>query len=119
MRIGRLLTSLTTLLGAISLVGALVSCNTMNNGRTMDVTKGQVPTWSADDTAFYEQGSMSTEVVPEVVLKAFVAAYPDIFPTQDFSHLGAIPDPRFGWPIGFSRAKPAHLAGLPSVGINC
>ena len=48
---------------------------------------------------------MSTEVVPETVLRAFIRTYPDLFPSQDLSHLGLIPDPEFGWPIGFSRKE--------------
>jgi hypothetical protein len=62
---------------------------------------------------------MSTEVVPEVVLRAFMRAYPDLFPTADLSHLGLISDPEFGWPIGFSRSKVKHLGGLSAVGTNC
>jgi len=63
--------------------------------------------------------SMSTEVVPEVVLRAFIRIYPDLFPTKDLSHLGLIPDPAFGWPIGFSRGQVPHLGGLSAVGVNC
>src|SRR6478672_9754456 len=62
---------------------------------------------------------MSTEVVPETVLRAFMTAYPELFPDKDFSGIGLIPDPNFGWPVGFSRSRPAHLGGLSSVGINC
>ena len=79
----------------------------------------QVPTWSRQDLDFFLHGSMSTEFVPETALRAFMRAYPDLFPTQDFSHLGLIPDPAFGWPVGFSRAKVPHLGGLSSVGVNC
>jgi hypothetical protein len=35
------------------------------------------------------------------------------------SHLGLIPDSRFGWPIGLSRKNVRHLGGLSAVGINC
>jgi hypothetical protein len=62
---------------------------------------------------------MSTEVVPEPVLRAFIKIYPDLFPTADLSHLGLIPDPEFGWPIGLSRADVKHLGGLSALGINC
>ena len=62
---------------------------------------------------------MSTEVVPEAVLRAFIRTYPDLFPREDLSNLGAIPDPKFGWPVGFSRAKVPHLGGLSAVGVNC
>jgi hypothetical protein len=62
---------------------------------------------------------MSTEVVPENVLRAFLKTYPDLFPTSDLSHLGLIPDDAFGWPIGLSRKSVKHLGGLSAVGINC
>lgn len=80
---------------------------------------GQVPTWSKEDMNFFLHGSMSTEVYPETVLRAFIKIYPDLFPTQDLSHLGLIPDPDFGWPIGFSKGAVKHLGGLPAVGVNC
>lgn len=32
----------------------------------------QVPKWSAEDLSFFMHGSMSTEVVPESVLRAFI-----------------------------------------------
>lgn len=79
----------------------------------------QVPAWSRQDLDFFLHGSMSTEVVPEAVLRAFIRTYPDLFPSQDLSHLGLIPDPKFGWPVGFSRNKVPHLGGLPAVGVNC
>ena len=56
----------------------------------------QVPTWSQQDLDFFLHGSMSTEVVPETVLRAFIRTYPDLFPSQDLSHFGLIPDPAFG-----------------------
>src|SRR5712691_2785313 len=72
--------------------------------------KQQVPTWSKDDLNFFLHGSMSTEVIPESVLRAFIKTYPDLFPTNDLSHLGLIPDPEFGWPIGLSRkSEVKHL----------
>ncbi len=79
----------------------------------------QVPTWSEQDMKFFLHGSMSTEVVPEPVLRAFIKIYPDLFPTTDLSHLGLIPDPEFGWAIGLSRANVKHLGGLSALGINC
>jgi len=80
----------------------------------------QAPTWSQDDLKFFLHGSMSAEFVPDAVLHAFITAYPDLFPTTDLSHLGLIPDPDFGWPIGLSRRQGIkHLGRLPSVGINC
>jgi hypothetical protein len=68
---------------------------------------------------FFLHGSMGTEVVPESVLRAFIRAYPDLFPTSDLSHLGLIPDSRFGWPIGISRKNVRYLGGLSAIGINC
>src|SRR6185437_13474049 len=79
----------------------------------------QVPSWSAQDIDFFLHGSMSTECFPEPVLRAFIQVYPDLFPSKDLTHLGLIADPTFGWPVGFSRGNPDHLAKLPSVGINC
>ena len=83
------------------------------------VAKAQVPTWSEQDMDFFLHGSMSTEVVPETILRAFIKTYPDLFPTSDLTYLGMIPDADFGWPIGFSRANVKHLAGLSAIGINC
>jgi hypothetical protein len=80
----------------------------------------QVPTWSQDDLSFFLHGSMSTEVIPEAVLRAFIKTYPDLFATEDLSYLGLIPDSEFGWPIGFSRkSEVKHLGELSAVGINC
>ncbi len=62
---------------------------------------------------------MSTEVAPEAVLRASIRIYPDLFPSKDLSHPGLIPDPEFGWPVGFSRSQVPHLGGLPAVGVNC
>src|SRR2546423_613399 len=50
-------------------------------------------------------GSMSAEVVPEGVLRAFIRVYPDLFATNDLTHLGLIADSEFGWPIGTSRTN--------------
>lgn len=84
------------------------------------VDRAQIPKWSAEDLEFFLHGSMSTEVVPERVLRAFIKIYPDLFPAADLAYLGLIPDPKFGWPIGFSRkSEVKHLGGLSAVGINC
>lgn len=110
------------------LVGVLVTTLTLNSSaKESEPAKkkpaapgmAQVPTWSQDDINFFLHGSMSTEVIPETVLRAFIRTYPDLFPSQDLSHLGLVPDSEFGWPIGFSRTKVKHLGGLPAVGINC
>src|ERR1043166_2892378 len=103
------------------------SCTTSKEESRADKTKvnttatelAQVHTWSRSDLEFFLHGSMSTEVVPETVLRAFIATYPDLFPRADLSHFGLIPDPAFGWPIGFSRKSVPHLGGLSSVGVNC
>ena len=60
------------------------------------IDSAQVPKWSADDLEFFLHGSMSTEVVPERVLRAFIKIYPDLFPASDLAYLGLIPDPQFG-----------------------
>src|SRR6185369_9071481 len=82
------------------------------------IETAQVPGWSRQDLEFFLHGSMSTEVVPETVLRAFIRAYPNLFAGQDFSEMGFIADKEFGWPIGFSRSRAPHLGGLSSVGIN-
>jgi len=79
----------------------------------------QVRTWSRKDLNFFLHGSMSTEVVPETVLRAFIRIYPDLFPRADLSNFGLIPDAAFGWPVGFSKTRVWHLGGLSSVGVNC
>src|SRR4026207_2264080 len=63
----------------------------------------QVPTWSHMDLDFFLHGSMSTEMIPEAVLRAFISSYRDLFPSPNLSNFGLIPDPTFGWPVGLSR----------------
>src|SRR5438552_3419143 len=63
----------------------------------------QVPTWSEEDLHFFLHGSMSTEFVPEVVLRAFTRTYPDLLGSDYLYDFGLISDGSFGWPIGFSR----------------
>src|SRR6266403_3156926 len=87
--------------------------------KAVAVDTAQVPNWSPDDLNFFLHGSMSTEVVPEPVLRAFIKIYPDLFPRPDLAHLGLIPDSDFGWPVGFSRKEVKHLGSLPAVGLNC
>jgi mono/diheme cytochrome c family protein len=118
------------ILSALPLLG-LISCATSSNenevptpqsqsqSARVGIDLGQVPTWSRQDLDFFLHGSMSTEVVPEAVLRAFIRTYPDLFATSDLSHFGMIPDPGFGWPVGFSRGKVPHLGGLSAVGLNC
>jgi hypothetical protein len=105
--------------GSIQSSAAEDNASPARTGSYNDIAREQVPTWSKDDLNFFLHGSMSTEVVPEAVLRAFIKTYPDLFPSWDLSHLGLIPDHEFGWPIGFSRKNVQHLGGLPAVGINC
>jgi hypothetical protein len=114
--------------GLSILIAIFVAFNYPASGAESEPTKkksaapglAQVPTWSQDDLNFFLHGTMSTEVFPEAVLRAFIKTYPDLFPTADLTHLGLIPDSEFGWPIGLSRKKEVkHLGGLSAVGINC
>jgi hypothetical protein len=99
--------------------GSLLISATTDRAAKIDIAKQQVPTWSKDDLNFFLHGSMSTEVVPESVLRAFIKTYPDLFPSQDLTYLGMIPDKEFGWPIGFSRKNVPHLGNMSAIGINC
>jgi hypothetical protein len=87
--------------------------------KSVGIDTAQVPKWSSEDLNFFLHGSMSTEVVPEAVLRAFIKIYPDLFPSPDLAYLGLVPDSDFGWPIGFSRKEVKHLGGMSSIGINC
>src|SRR5947209_9129390 len=93
--------------------------NTGEHPAPPKLVSNQVPNWSKDDLNFFLHGSMSTEVVPESVLRAFIKTYPNLFPSWDLTHLGLIPDKEFGWPIGFSRKKVEHLGNMSAIGINC
>ncbi len=79
----------------------------------------QAPDWSADDLEFFLHGSMGTEVVPELVLQAFRATFPDLFPGGDLTAFGLIGRREDESPIGVSRRSVPHLGGLRSIGINC
>lgn len=124
MRLARIVSRL----GVIATLLGLASCTTVADEGPASRARGrepagtyaaQVPSWSRDDMEFFLHGSMSTEVIPERVLRAFVRSDPDLFPRADFSHFGLIPDPAFGWPVGFSRRRVVHLGELVAVGINC
>lgn len=86
-------------LSAHSVVLCLISCTTSTDEaqgqrlkqKSVGVEMAQVPTWSRQDLDFFLHGSMSTEVVPEAVLRAFIRAYSDLFPSQDLSHLTSSP----------------------------
>src|SRR5437868_1915028 len=99
----------------VGLVAAVVTTpySSADQKKAFGVDTAQVPKWSANDLNFFLHGSMSTEVVPEPVLRAFIQIYPDLFPRPDLTNLGLIPDPDFGWPIGFSRKEVKHLGNLP------
>src|SRR5215831_11741897 len=100
-------TILITVAAAV-LGGTSLNLAAVDSGPYSGIDTAQVPTWSRDDLRFFLHGSMSTEVVPESVLRAFIKTYPELFPSNDLSHLGLIPDPDFGWPIGFSRKSVKH-----------
>jgi len=124
MKTPQVLRALLAFAAILALISPL-SCATSNKESSAQSSKSaaiqmtQVPTWSQQDLDFFLHGSMSTEVVPETVLRAFIKTYPDLFPKDDLSNLGLIPDPKFGWPIGLSRKEVPHLGGLSAVGINC
>src|SRR2546421_303098 len=108
---------------ALAILGNSLSCSShrhqISSHKPTGAELAQVPSWAHQDLNFFLHGSMSTEFVPEIVLRAFIRTYPDLFPNPDLSHLGLIPDPAFGWPVGFTRRPVPHLAGLSAVGINC
>jgi hypothetical protein len=104
--------------GTILLAIALCLC-TPTPAKPITLETEQVPTWSKQDMDFFLHRSMGTEVIPEPVLRTFLQIYPELFPTSDLSHLGLIPDPEFGWSIGFSRRPVKYLGNLSAVGINC
>jgi hypothetical protein len=109
-----------TILSAFALVAATLVATAADQPAKVKIDLAQVPKWTAEDLDFFLHGSMSTEVVPERVLRTFIKIYPDLFPASDLAYLGLIPDPAFGWPIGFSRkSEVKHLGGLSAVGINC
>jgi hypothetical protein len=107
------------LIASVTLLAITLRTDAAVHDSSTRAEREQVPTWSAKDMQFFLHGSMSAEVIPEGVLRAFIKTYPDLFATNDLTHLGLIPDPGFGWPIGISRADVKHLGGLPSLGINC
>ena len=72
-------------------VGVHAASNQPSTPKTGTDT-AQIPKWSAEDLDFFLHGSMSTEVVPEPVLRAFIKIYPDLFPQQNLAYLGLIPD---------------------------
>src|ERR1017187_6195683 len=97
---------LTSLAGAVIALALSIASAQERPG----IDLAQVPTWSHEDMDFFLHGSMSTEVVPERVLTAFMATYPDLFHGNDLSTFGLIPDAVGGWPIGISQREVPHLA---------
>lgn len=79
----------------------------------------QVPTWSDADAQEFLFGSMGNEFVPERVLRAFIATYPDLFPGGSLTVFGALTVAGREWPIGFSRRAVPHFGNHMSVGLNC
>jgi len=59
---------------AVVFGGSWLISATTNSDRTpkIDIAPQQVPSWSKEDLNFFLHGSMSTEVVPESVLRAFI-----------------------------------------------
>lgn len=80
---------------------------------------GQTPGMSPDEVDFMLHGSMGDEFVPDRVMRAFVAANPDLFPGGDFSSYGVVGKGLETLPIGFSRRRIDHLGGENAIGINC
>src|SRR5205814_6107161 len=119
MKVSRI--SIVCIVAAVVAGGSLLYSAATDSGTTnTKIAQQQVQSWSKEDLNFFLHGSMSTEVVPEAVLRAFIKTYPDLFPSSDLTHLGLIPDKDFGWPIGFSRkVEVQHLGLLSAVGINC
>jgi mono/diheme cytochrome c family protein len=74
---------------------------------------------SAEDAEFFLNGTMSAEFIPERVFRAFLTAYPELFPGGDVAAYGAIRTAPGELPVGFTRRTVAHLGGQPSLGINC
>jgi hypothetical protein len=108
------------LLGLLSCATSTDKPATQSSTRKLAASEtAQVPSWSPLDLDFFLHGSMSTEMIPEAVLRAFVSNYPDLFTSPNLNRFGLIPDPVFGWPVGFSRGPVPHLGGLPAVGVNC
>ena len=109
---------------ATALVVTIVACAGTahpagkNGAHQVSFDLAQVPTWSAADLEYFLHGSMGTEVVPERVLTAFRAVYPDLFPGQDLAAFGLITGAG-DLPVGMTRRPVPHLGSLPSLGINC
>jgi hypothetical protein len=80
----------------LALLAATAACAASSDARKAppgplpaSTDPAQVPRWSHGDLDFFLHGSMGAEVIPEWVLRAFVAAYPDLFPRADTLDSGA------------------------------
>jgi hypothetical protein len=73
---------------AIFLLACALGTSAATETKQSRVDIEQVPTWSNQDMNFFLHGSMSTEVIPESVLRAFIKIYPDLFPTSDLTNFG-------------------------------
>lgn len=109
------------MIGVIVALAGRVRAGGVNwmDGRDDAVWGGQVPSWSREDLQFFLNGSLGTEFVPEVVLRAFVGAYPEMFANGNLAAFGLIVDGVAELPVGVSRRRVPHLGRLNSVGINC
>src|SRR2546426_4136376 len=97
------------LVSIVIAVVAIADASAQQSKRTESgIDLAQVPKWSRADLDFFLHGSMSTEVVPERVLQAFMMTYRDLFPSEDLSNFGLMPDPKVGLPIGVSRREVSH-----------
>ncbi len=99
----------------ILLVAAVLGGCAQTGGSRHAIDSRQTPGWSADDEEFFLHGSMSAEFVPERVLQAFRATYPELFP----GWYGLIEEASSPLPIGLSRRRVAYFGGQVSVGFNC
>ncbi|MEK7469498.1 MAG: cytochrome c [Planctomycetota bacterium] len=79
----------------------------------------QTPSWSEADRDFFLHGSMGTEFLPEVLLRAWAETEPGLIPSATLVAFGAVAERADGLPLGFSLRRVEHLGGLPSLGINC
>ncbi len=94
-----------------------VSEDTAQQTYVLDPT--QRPDGSSEDLDFLLHGSMSSEFVPDRVLRALVAANPDLFPGGDLSAFGVIEPGLDEAPIGLTTRTVDYLGGQHSWGINC
>jgi hypothetical protein len=66
-----------TILADFSRTATQISPETRSTSSNVRIE--QLPTWAREDLNLFLHGSMSTEVVPEPVLRAFIKTYPDLF----------------------------------------